>query len=64
MNITIRPTSANNAYNLYVDNHIAVSHESMTVCLEIKSALEIPLTGHYYSEAAEIGYRIEQYFNQ
>ena len=55
MTVTIKQCNSDpTAWNLYVNGKIAVVGESMQVCDNIKEALERPMTGRFYSEAAEI----------
>lgn len=64
MNTEIKPCSCGHrdCYNLYVNGSPAVTHETMTVCDEVKFALDRKV-GSYYSEAADVADTIKRFFD-
>lgn len=54
MKTRLERTADGTAWNLYVNDCPAVTYESYAVCCAVESALQRPLTGRFYSEAAEI----------
>ena len=62
MRAEIREAAIKGCYNLYVNGEIAVTHETMTVCENIKADIERPLLHNTYSEASEVATRIRNYY--
>lgn len=60
MNTRIEKTADGTAWNLYVNGYPAVTYETHAVCCAIEAALLQPLSGRFYSEAAEVAHVIRQ----